>query len=129
MIVKFIDLIQSNRSESKIEFLQIEVFDILANQLNFRVINFNGKELFLERINDQYQIVPFQKLRDKFLDYLRNDINIEKLPSEISYENMMNKYYKKNPITKSYARNYFKSKLPLHEKDFVLNNSILLPKS
>ncbi len=127
MTIKFIDLVQTNRGKSRIEFLQIEVFDILANRFNFRVINFNGKELFLERINDHYQIVPFQKLKDKFLDYLRNNIEIEKLPRNISHKNLINNYYKKNPITKSYARNYFKYKLPLNEKDYVLKNSFLHP--
>ena len=127
-MAKIIVLETRRGSKVSFNFDREEVFKILLRDLDFAYIKFNTKELFLEKVNHNYQIVKFQRLKDKFTEYLRNDFEFNDLPKEINRKDLMNKYIEKKPITKSYARGFFKRETNLEENDFILIDDVLLLK-
>ena len=125
METKFVRVERIWRGKTIFSIFQLDVFKFLHEELGYSYIRINGKGKYIKSSTGGYDIVRFQKLRDDFTEYLRNDFDFSSLPNGIPWENFMNKYYQKNPITQPYARAYFPSRDNLDEKDFTLEDGFL----
>ncbi|WP_286813981.1 MULTISPECIES: hypothetical protein [unclassified Maribacter] len=109
MQTKFIRVEKGIGGKTKFSFFQLDVFKFLHEEMGYSYIRIKGKGKYIKSTAGGYEIVRFQELRDDFTEYLRNDFDYNLLPEDISWEDFMNKYYQKNPITQPYARAYFSS--------------------
>lgn len=125
---KFIRVEIGRGGKTKFKMFQLDIFKFLLQEFGYSYIIIKGKGKYLKSAPSGYKLVPFQKLKDDFTEYLRSDFNRNTLPDAISYEDFMNKYYQSNPITQPYARSFFKIEDRLNEKDFVLEDDFLVPR-
>lgn len=121
----FIKIDYQNGGKLKFEFFQLYIFEFLSEELGFCYAKINGKGKFLKTAPNGFIAVKFHRLRDEFTQHLNCICSSSNLPDGISYEDYMDKYYAKMPITKTYARSFFQSKKKLNEDDFVIEGEFL----
>lgn len=125
MGTKLILVERGRRNKIKFSFFQLAIFQILLEDFGYSYIKISGRGKFLKSVPGGFKIVGFQQLRDSFTDYLRHDFDRTTIPTEISYEDFMNTYYQSNPITRTYARSFFRAEKKLNEKDYIVEGEYL----
>ncbi|WP_306352743.1 hypothetical protein [Flavobacterium sp. '19STA2R22 D10 B1'] len=108
----------SENGTSKIEFSEVDIFEVLKNTLGFGYITIDKKGYYLKKENDLYKVVSFLNLNQSFREYLKTDFSSLQLDSTITYEDLLSAFYKKSPIKNaSFARKFLSKDILITEEN------------
>lgn len=123
-MVNFIRIKKNNESE-KLEFFQLDLFEIIKNNFGYRYVLINKRGYYIKLKHGVFQRVNFREIVDETIEYLESNFDSFEIPKKFNLADFMNVFYSTKPVNQSYARVYLKiddEELSNEEINYIIDN-------